>query len=68
MMNLKIARIRKGLTQDELAKAVGIARNTVSRYETGDTKPSFDMVVKLAKILNINLIELIDDYKIKEEN
>ena len=33
--NIKTLRIRRGMTQDELAEALYVTRQTVSNYETG---------------------------------
>lgn len=49
--NLKVARAEKNLTQQELAKLVGVSRQTVSSIETGQFNPS----AKLALILCIAL-------------
>lgn len=48
---LKEARIKKGLSQMELAKIVGVSRNTISSIETGQFNPT----AKLALILCIAL-------------
>lgn len=48
---LKDARIKKGLSQMELAKMVGVSRNTISSIETGQFNPT----AKLALILCIAL-------------
>jgi transcriptional regulator with XRE-family HTH domain len=37
---LKKSRQLAGLDQDEMAKRLGIARNTISSYETGKSEPS----------------------------
>ncbi len=49
--NLKQARTEKGLSQSELAKTVGVSRNTISSIETGQFNPT----AKLALILCIAL-------------
>lgn len=49
--NLKEARTEKGLSQAELAKLVGVSRNTISSIETGQFNPT----AKLALILCIAL-------------
>ena len=36
---LKELRIEKGLTQEELGNQLGLANNTISRYETGSNEP-----------------------------
>ena len=48
---LKVARAEKCLSQDELAKLVGVSRNTISSIETGQFCPT----AKLALILCIAL-------------
>lgn len=49
--NLKEARAEKGLSQTELARMVGVSRNTISSIETGQFNPT----AKLALILCIAL-------------
>lgn len=49
--NLKQARTERGLSQAELAKLVGVSRNTISSIETGQFNPT----AKLALILCIAL-------------
>lgn len=49
--NLKQARTEKGMSQSELAKTVGVSRNTISSIETGQFSPT----AKLALILCIAL-------------
>lgn len=48
MNNFASERIRKGLTQSQLAERVGVSRETVSRWERGATMPSIDRVVSAA--------------------
>lgn len=57
-LNLKIARIKKGLTQEELCKLVGIGRTTLSKLEQGKIKPKMDTMEKLSKALNVPVTEL----------
>ena len=49
--NLKEARTEKGISQSELAKMVGVSRNTISSIETGQFNPT----AKLALVLCIAL-------------
>lgn len=49
--NVKAARTEKGLSQSELAKTVGVSRNTISSIETGQFSPT----AKLALILCVAL-------------
>lgn len=57
-LNLKIARIKKGLTQEELCKLVGIGRTTLSKLEQGKTKPKMDTMEKLSIALETPILEL----------
>ena len=45
---LKELRRERGLTQEDLAEEVGVARRTVSRWETGRSLPDLDLLPRLA--------------------
>ena len=64
-MNLgkKIAELRKknNLSQEELAEKVGVARQTISKSEIGDTTPDINQVKIISKIFNISIDELVDN-------
>lgn len=49
---LKVARAEKGLSQSELAKLVGVTRQTISTIETGQYCPSAKLSLLLAQNLN----------------
>lgn len=55
--NLKETRSAKGLSQAELAKLVGVSRNTISSIETGQYQPT----AKLALTLCIALDKKFED-------
>ena len=48
---LIVSRDRAGLSQMELANQLGVSRQAVSRWESGDTTPSVDKLKTLAKAL-----------------
>ena len=48
-------RSERGLSQEELAEASGVARAQISRYESGQTMPSATNGVRLAKALDCPL-------------
>ncbi|MBP2201959.1 putative transcriptional regulator [Methanococcus voltae] len=50
------------LTQDELAKKIGVTRQTISAIEKGKYDPSLIIAFKLSKLFNV-LIEEIFTYK-----
>ncbi|WP_156369595.1 helix-turn-helix domain-containing protein [Duganella sp. Leaf126] len=59
--NIKIARARHGITQGQLAEALGIENVTVSRIETGAQLPSLDRLDDLARYLKVSLSSLVGD-------
>lgn len=51
-INLKIARIKKGLSQGDVCKLTGIGRNTISKLENGKGNPTMEVIIKLSKALD----------------
>ena len=64
-MNLgnKIVTERKklGLSKEELADKVGVTRQTISKWELGETTPDINQAKTLSQIFNISLDELTDN-------
>ena len=52
-------RKEKGLTQEQLAEKVGVARRTVSRWETGYNMPDLDVLIELADLYDADLREIL---------
>lgn len=52
---LKYLREREGLSQSELAKAVGLGASTISMYELGAREPNFETEERLADFFNVDL-------------
>ena len=59
--NLKRQRIRKALTQEELARQAGLTTASVARIERNETEPRMSTLRKLAKALNIDPAELVGE-------
>ena len=59
----KISELRKkrGLSQEELAEKVGVARQTISKWELGETSPDLKQSKELSKIFKVSLDELTDN-------
>lgn len=55
---LKELRARHNFTQIELAKRVGVTRQTIGFIEKGEFSPSVTLALKLAKALEVDLNEL----------
>ena len=65
--NLFHARKRRGFSQEDVAQRLGVSRQTVSKWETGETVPDIRQSKKMAALYNISLDELIDfDLDIRE--
>ena len=56
---LQELRKEKGLTQEQLAEKVGVARRTVSRWETGYNMPDLDVLIELADLYDADLREIL---------
>lgn len=46
---LKMLRLKKGLTQEELAKEIGVGISAISMYEQGNRIPRDEIKIRLAK-------------------
>ena len=59
----KIMELRKknNLSQEDLAEKVGVARQTISKWELGETSPDLKQSKELSKIFNVSLDELVDN-------
>ncbi len=60
-MNLKRLRLRKALTQRELAEKSGVALATINRIETGLQKGRISTIRKLAVVLGVDPGELLEE-------
>jgi transcriptional regulator with XRE-family HTH domain len=58
MTMLKRHRLVKGLTLGVLAKRIGVTASACSKWETGRSMPSARLIPKLAKVLDIDAMEL----------
>ena len=52
---LKCLRLSRGITQEELAKVLGVSPSTVGMYEAGKRQPNFEMEEKIADYFNVTL-------------
>lgn len=61
--NEKLIQLRKkeGLSQEELGYKLNVTRQTVSKWELGQTTPEMDKLVEISKIFSISVDELIND-------
>ena len=57
--NLKKIRTKKGITQIEISKKLGVNRSFVSNLENGKTNPTLATITKLAQVLGVSTNELL---------
>lgn len=55
---MKIARIEKDLSQEQLAAVVGVSRQTVSMIESGKFNPSLQLCISICRVLGRTLDQL----------
>ena len=58
--NLRQLRLKKGYTQEQVAKALGINRTTYTKYETGVTQPSLEQLKKLSELFEVDYNTLLN--------
>lgn len=66
--NLREFRKSKSLTQNELAKIVGVSRQAIASYESQRREPCIDVLIKLANSLNVSIDKLVgrQEYSIRK--
>lgn len=52
---LKDLRMSRGLTQDDLARELRLVKSSISMYENGKRKPSFEVLEAIADYFNVNM-------------
>ena len=57
--NIQAARKALGLTQEDLAGRLGVARQTVAKWESGESLPDLENAYALAKLLGVSVDDLI---------
>ena len=58
-LNIKFARMKKGLSQEQLAEIVETSRMTISFIETARQNPTILKVTDIARALDVDINELI---------
>lgn len=57
--NLKVIRKKQKITQQQLAKMLGITRASVGAYEEGRARPNYDLLKKISQLFNLSIDQLI---------
>lgn len=58
--NLATYRMQRKLSQEELAKRVGVSQAAIAQYETGASVPRLYVTVKIANALSVKIDELVN--------
>ena len=58
--NLQKLRKQRSMTQEALAEAVGVARQTIAKWETEESTPDLEMSGRLASVLEVSLDDLVN--------
>ena len=66
--NLISLRKLHGFSQDELAEKIGVTRQTLSKYETGESLPDIERCKRLADIFGVSMDDLVNYEKTDREN
>lgn len=63
-LKVKFERLKKGLSQEELAFQAGVNKNTIWKIETGKVSPTVETLAKIAEALGIDFSTLTDVSKV----
>lgn len=65
---LKSCRTKKRLSQEKVAKLVGVSRQAVTKWENNQTVPNSNNLITLASIYGVSLDELVTEKQEEEKN
>lgn len=57
---IRAARQKAGMSQEELAQVIGTTKSAVSRYEKGTRQPRYDQLQRIASALGVSVHNLVD--------
>lgn len=58
---IKVVLVEKGLSSKWLAEQLGKNEATISRWCSNDVQPPLTTLVKIAEVLNVSVVELLND-------
>ena len=65
---LKELRIEKGISQDDLAKYLNIARSNIGKYENGDLDLNTEILIKYSEYFNASVDYILELTNLKEKS
>lgn len=57
-IKLKLARVEKDLSQEQLAELVGVTRQTIGMIESGNYNPTLKLCISICKVLDKTLNDI----------
>lgn len=60
-MNVRVARVRRSMSQEALADLIGTSQASLSEIERGLTATNLDTIEKLAQALSVKAADLLDE-------
>ena len=62
MISVNLKRLRKvhQYTQEKVAEKINVSRQSIAKWEQGETTPDIDSLTKLAKLYNVSLYHLVN--------
>ncbi|MDY2963826.1 helix-turn-helix transcriptional regulator [Streptococcus dysgalactiae] len=58
-MTLEMARAKVSMTQEEIARKIGVDRNTYASYENYKTPMRIDKAISFCKVVNVSIDDII---------
>ena len=65
---LILLRKKKQLSQEQLAEKLNVTRQTVSKWELGQSKPDMEKLTAISKLFEVNIDILTDENKVLDDN
>lgn len=60
-MDIRGSREKTGITQEEMARRLGVSNKTISAWEVGRRNPKSTMLPKIAEVLGCSIMELFGE-------
>lgn len=58
--NLRVLRLKSKKSLEDIAEAINVSRQSVSKWESGESYPDIEKCVRLAKLYNVSLDALVN--------
>ena len=61
--NLQFLRAQNSVTQEQLAEQLGVSRQSVSKWESGNSFPEMETLLRICDLYSVNLDALLDSMR-----